>query len=363
MIHFRCGQCNGWIGAVGGDVGRLVNCRRCGHANTVGVRPGSDHETQWSDPGLTPPDRRLPVRTLIGLVVVAGLALWAWAAGVGPGFDSLASTPGPLSAVEARQAEILKANAGRPADPDLQATFEAINVRHFAGALSRVIVRWDPALAEVGGLAGDTFTLEGMFGQAGGRSLILLNPALEGDPRAMLRALCHEMAHAYLFTTGDRTTTHGPAFKAVLHRLSSEGAFEGIEASPEERAALRAWLDAENARLDADRIDLDMLDRDIARERGELERDLADHNARVEAANTEGRSGPTAAEAQALDVRRQAFNQRVTEANRRLEDGRRALAHFNAEVKRYNLMLVYPDGLDDAPMVAPRTAGPAAGGR
>jgi hypothetical protein len=145
-----------------------------------------------------------------------------------------------------------------------------------------------------------------MFGHVGTRQVILLNPRLKPDAGARTRALCHEMVHAYLFATGDTVTQHGPTFKDVLRRLSSEGAFEGIPASAEERARLRAWLDEESARLEQEREAIDTL-----------------------------RSGVT-------PENTAAFNDRV------LRD-QRDLAHFNIEVARYNLMIVYPDGLDGAP--------------
>ena len=63
------------------------------------------------------------------------------------------------------------------------------------------------------------------------------------------RALAHEMVHAYMFKMGEDTAQHGPSFQAVLARLAMEGAFEGLPSSPEERAALRNWIDQEKARL------------------------------------------------------------------------------------------------------------------
>src|SRR4029453_10098682 len=105
--------------------------------------------------------------------------------------------------------------------------------------LSAMPVLWEPGLDRVGQLAAQAFTLEGMFGHVAKQSLILLNPNLQADQRALARALSHEMVHAYLFTTGDTTTNHGPAFQTVLQRLSSEGAFEGILASDQERESLR----------------------------------------------------------------------------------------------------------------------------
>ncbi len=236
--------------------------------------------------------------TVVSAALLA-LAAWAWwARGGAPGAEPLASNP-----VEARQRQLLKENAGRAGDPDLVSAYRAINVKHFSGALPDIAVRWEPGLDAVGASADRAFTLEGMFGRIGTRDLILLNPRLQTDPPALTRALCHEMVHAYLFATGEKTTNHGPAFKEVLQRLSSEGAFEGIAASADERARLKAWLDEESARLDAEKAAVDAMRPTVAP-------DNAD-----------------------------AFNERV------LRD-QRDLAHFNDEVTRYKLMIVYPDGID-----------------
>lgn len=78
-----------------------------------------------------------------------------------------------------------------------------------------------------------------MFGTLGDKAAILLSPSVGGDDAARTRALCHEMAHAYMFRMGDDTRQHGPSYQAVLRRLSIEGAFEGLASTPEERAALR----------------------------------------------------------------------------------------------------------------------------
>jgi hypothetical protein len=196
-----------------------------------------------------------------------------------------ANVSAPASPADARQQEILKQSLDRPGDPELGSLYRAINVKHFAGALAMMPIRWEPALAEVGALAEPAYTLEGMFGRAGRRTIILLNPAVRDTPGSLERALCHEMVHAYLSTRGDSATTHGVRFKAELKRLADEGAFEGIAASDEEKAALKAWLDAESARIHSDPVDAETIE------------------------------------------------------------------HFNREVARYNLMIAYPDGFDDAPAV------------
>jgi hypothetical protein len=235
-----------------------------------------------------------------GLIALAGWALWLR---LDPSASGAAASS-TVSPVEARQRQLLERNAGLAGDPALLAAYRAINTAHFGGALPEMAVRWEPGLADVGALAVRTFTLEGMYGRVGKRHLILLNPSLKTDPQALTRALCHEMVHAYLFATGDTTTNHGPEFKSVLQRLSAEGAFEGIAATDEERASLRAWLDEESARLDQEKAAVEAMRREVTPDQAA------------------------------------AFNDRL---RRDQED----LAHFNAEVSRYNLMIVYPDGFDD----------------
>jgi len=210
-------------------------------------------------------------------------------------------------------------------------------------------VRWEPRLDEVGRLAGNAFTLEGMFGHIGAKAVILLNPALQADERALRRALCHEMVHAHLYATGRSSASHGPEFQMVLRRLSTAGAFAGIVATDDERTNLRTWLDAESSRLDAEHGAMAQEGAEIERERADLERALADLQARVNTA-----SAPDAHQIAAFNKRREAYNWRVTQAQARTERDRADLAHFNREVERYNLMLVYPDGVDADALVKPR---------
>jgi len=280
---------------------------------------------------------------LIGLASIAG---WTKIQRV---VNLTTSSSASSSPVERRQQEILQENIGQPGDPALIGRFEGINERHFNGALPSIAVRWEPKLNEVGHLAAEAFTLEGMFGRFGNTLLILLNPVVQRDERAIDRALCHEMTHLYLFTTGDQTTNHGPAFKAVLARLSAEGAFVGLAGTEEEKIQLRAWLDSESTRLDMDQAEIDRIAADIERERTAIEALTSAINERIGAGE---RPGPP--EIETVEERRNRFNGIVRETNARIERGREALAHFNGEVERYNLMLVYPDGMDDTDRVAVR---------
>jgi hypothetical protein len=214
-----------------------------------------------------------------GLLVIAACAWFVYGTPAARANAAPAANP-----ADARQQELLKQNLDRPGDSELGSLYHAINMKHFAGALPPMPVRWEPALASVGALADPPYTLEGMFGRGGKRTIILLNPAVRDTPGSLERALCHEMVHAYLFARGDSATTHGTRFKAELRRLADAGAFEGIAASDDEKAALKAWLDAESARIHAEQVD-----------------------------------GET-------------------------------VEHFNSEVARYNLMIAYPDGFDEAPV-------------
>lgn len=286
----------------------------------------------------TPPVHRVSAACGLSLALAASLLAGSACRVPRDAGPAIANAGTPVSAADARQQQILLSNAGKPGDPDLMSLFEAINAKHFGGALPPTAVRWEPALAEVGPLSGHDITLQGMFGQAGSSTLILINPGLRADRHALDGALCHEMVHAYLFTMGDRTTSHGPDFQNVLRRLATEGAFEGIAAGAGEKARLREWLDAESARIDEERRDTAALDLEIRETRAELDREIAQFNARA--------SRP-AAEAKDLEARRQRFNQRVLEANERLQRDRDDLALFNREVGRYNLMMAYPDGLDE----------------
>jgi SprT-like family len=290
------------------------------------------------------------------MVAVAGWIVWAGVTPLGRSPSAAMTAVRNLSPVDARQEQILKENAGRPGDAELVAAYRSVNARHFAGALPVAVVRWEPALADVGALAGQGFTLEGMFGLVGRDAYILLNPSLKASPRALERALCHEIVHAYLATIGDATTTHGPAFKAVLHRLSSEGAFEGIAASEAAKITLRAWLDAESARLDADQKEVAAIGAEITREREALEQEQIALRASASVGAAAATAVPAPLPVDTIEIRRDRFNQRVTEINARIERGRRSLEVFNREVERYNLMMAYPDGLDEESSMPVKTA-------
>jgi hypothetical protein len=287
-------------------------------------------------------------RVVVALATLAALAWSVWTI-AGPLTEDLRSGA-VVSPIEAKQREILSDNLDKPGDPVLVRRYVEINARHFNGRLPLLPVIWEPRLAEVGALAKHTFTLEGMFGHIGGKAAILLHPNLQRDPAALDRALAHEMVHAHLFSTGQPSSNHGPAFRGELERLAHEGAFTGILADAATRANLRAWLDTEAARLDADGAEVRLEGEAIERERGEIEQAFAEINSR----GPTGGPAPTREEVDALNARRDAYNRRVEQANVRAQLGRKALAEFNRQVERYNLMLVYPDGVDEEELFKPR---------
>lgn len=263
----------------------------------------------------------------------------------------------PAATAEARQQQILEDSLGKPGDPELVRRFSTLNEKYFSGALSAMPVLWEPRLAEVGALAKRTFTLLGVFGQSGDRAVILLHPELQADAPALDRALAHEMIHAYLHAMGDSDPNHGPEFQAVLQRLLKEGAFAGVAAAtPDERANLRAWIDAESVRLDAERLALDAMGPQLERERAQLEESVSALNARAQAGNAAGRGWPTPQEIAAVNAARDAYNDRAAAMNRRGTEFRLAQDQYNGQVERYNQMIAYPDGLDESSLVRPKSS-------
>jgi hypothetical protein len=292
-----------------------------------------------------PPDVTREVLIAAGVIALTGAA-WSLSP-VWHGAGQQLTNAAAAASADALQEKLLRENLAHPTDPALAKRFAEINSKHFFNSLPAIPVVWEPRLADVGTLAGRTFTLLGMFGQSGDREIILLHPDLKNDSAGLDRALCHEMIHAYLFSVGDTSTDHGPAFRNVLHRLLNEGAFVSLEASPEERANLRAWLETESARLAAERKALDELAPEIEAERLEIERALVSLNSRVSAANAAGRVGPSPDEVAIFNAQRDAYNTRAAAMNRRGVDFRMAQDEYNLQAARYNLMATYPDGLDE----------------
>lgn len=352
MITFRCGRCAQPVQAAESLTGRAVKCPRCGHLN---ICPQPTVSFLAAKPAPEPPARAsggISSRTIsIGAgVLLFGLTGWmAWTQFDTPG-ETVAKAASPA---EALQQELLAQSLDKPGDPALEALYADISAKHFAGTLPSLHVMWEPGLARVGPLAGEQFTLEGMFGHRGKKAVILLNPELRDDQPALTRALCHEAVHAYLYSTDDTGPEHGPSFQAVLKHLSEDGAFEGLVSTDEERTSLRAWLDEESRRLDAEAKYMDTLGTEIEQKRAEAEQATAELSA----------GGGSEAKIALMNKLRDAYNQAATEANSRNEQDRADLEHFNREVARYNLMLVYPDGFDQGSRLSPKANGPRTAGQ
>jgi predicted SprT family Zn-dependent metalloprotease len=260
------------------------------------------------------------------LTATLGVAAWSvWS--FGDPFVASARTSGGTS-VDERQHEILRQDIDASGDPVLSRMYSDISTKYFHGTLQPIPVIWEPRLAEVGSLAPQKFTLEGMFGHLGRRAMILLNPDLRADARALERALCHEIVHAYLYARGESTTSHGNNFQVVLRQLSEAGAFEGVVATPEGRARLRAWLDAESARLDDEESAIGRMHEEIDADRAALEREQS-----------------VLGDVASVNMHRAAYNARATDANARVDRYNVDRTAYDQALRRYNLMLVYPDGL------------------
>ena len=288
------------------------------------------------------------VKTLLTSATVVSAVWWGiWLARAG--IDA-APTP-PASLADIRQQEILRAAIDREGDEELGRLYRSLNVAHFDSRLPQTPVMWEPRLDEVGALANRMYTLQGVFGLVGTRTVILLHPKLAADERALRRTLAHEMVHASLFAGGDASTDHGSAFQSVLERLAAEGAFAGLAASREEIDGLRAWLDAEAARLTDERGALGRASEALERERLAVE-------AATERLGASG-AGPAHgyAEPVELTTQRATYNDRAMRANDRADRYRASVDAFNREVERYNLMVAYPDGLDDRGIKKKITAG------
>jgi hypothetical protein len=256
--------------------------------------------------------------------------------------------PGPpASAAEALEEDLVQADAAQKGDAVLGKEYQEINGSHFGGRLPAIPVLWEPRLKIIGPQVAQGFTEKGLWGHHGKATLILLNPDISANPAEVRRTLCHEMVHEYLFSVGDSGTKHGPAFQNELQRLLTEGAFEGISASADERADLRSRLIAEGKRLDWEKSDLDTTVESLAREGRELNQQMSELNERISVANKQGSGWPSQEEIRAAQARREDFNRRVSDFNFRADQHNVYVSSFNQQVSRYNLMMSYPDGLDE----------------
>ena len=341
-MYFRCEKCAGVIRADEPRAGAEVRCTRCAHGNLCPSDATRRAPLAKMFPTSTPPSL---LRIGVAVLLLTSLG-WAASNALLTAPATAAAPPGDptRSAADRRQAHILKEAIDYAPDPALVRMYDEINARHFDAFLPPIPVVWEPRLADVGQLAAETFTLEGMFGHIGDRAVILLNPAVSRDPAALRRTLSHEMVHAWLYMIGDTSTDHGPAFQVTLKRLAAEGAFPGIVASDGEREGLHAWLTSESARLDGLREEGRRESEALAVEARAIEQALSELNAGSRA--TPRRSTEVDRAVMDWTLRRDAYNRRVIEFRARGERHRADLAAFNAQVERHNLMLSYPDGLE-----------------
>lgn len=379
MLTVSCPHCGKSFSAEERSFRYVIRCSACGKTVPIAPRtPVPSGKPQSTGPRITyvpyqqsQPTARRPLSTATRYLVIiaAGVALLLiyYARHRSPDTGGApretsherAGQPAPATnPAEAMMADLIQRDAGREADPDLAKDYQEINERHFGGKLPSIPVLWEPGLEQIGPLIAPGFTQEGLWGQHGKTALILLNPALRANAAKARAALCHEMVHEYLFTTGESPTKHGPAFQNELQRLLSEGAFQGISASEEEKASLRSWLETQVKRLDTEKRALDEDGVNLRREGGELDQRVRDLNARIASAQNQGSSAPSQDEIRSMEASRDLFSRSATDFNVRVAQYNADVQQFNAEVNRYNLMMSYPDGLDEESAIAVK---PAAG--
>ena len=302
---------------------------------------------------------------LAGAVVVIGLANYLWnsrasspaepAAAVANARTAPPPLPVPLTAADVKRSEILAHAAGSPGDPELGREYQEINAQYFRGVLPDIPVIWEAELTDVGPLLAPGFVLDGLSDS----TRILLNVSLKLDARRLRAVLCHEMVHEYFFSAGGPNPKHGPAFQEILRRLADEGAFEGVSATAAEKAALRSQIDTDAARLNDENAELENNRGRIVQERGERDREMNDLNERIRAANGKGSGWPSREEIAAVEARGRAFADRLAAFNAQVAKVGADVEAFNREAERFNLMMSFPDGLDEESLVGAKfTKGP-----
>ena len=233
---------------------------------------------------------------------------------------------------------ILDAARSRPGDAALGQLFEELNTRHFGGGLPNIKVLWENDLDR---LDLDDYRLNGMTDG----KLVLLKTALKDDDANVRRTLCHEMVHVKFIAGGNRSTTHDAPFQEELRRVFTDGCFQAILASPDERASLKQWIETERTRLDAGRLQVSAQGAAVKIEAEAVERNFAELNERIKTANAAGSGWPGRDEIETAERRRTESNTSVVAYNSAVAGLERDQAQFNEVVQRYNLMLAYPDGL------------------
>jgi len=267
----------------------------------------------------------------------------------------------PLNPAEVEERKITEQDAAKPGDPELSNEYQKVNRQYFDSRLPTIPVLWEPRLEEIGPLKAEGFTEKGLWTILGDKAFILLNPRFSRDAAETRRVLCHEIVHEYLYSIGDKETNHGPKFQAVLRRLSESGAFEGILASEGEKSSLRSWIDAESVRLEEEsawikrqKYGLDQTEDTVQREGIILEQEVYELNQRISSANEQGYGWPSDEEIESSKAKSRFHDEHVLQLrggladfNTRVDDYNAAILQFNRTVNRYNLMMAYPDGLNE----------------
>ena len=241
-------------------------------------------------------------------------------------------------AIASPQRAVFDSARHKPEDPGLGLLFDDLNARHFSGELPNVKVLWHEDLHRLD---------KGEYRQNGmtDGSIILINPALKEDDAEVRRTLCHEMVHVKLMTGPHRSAAHDMAFQGELSRIFDGGCFEAIRASPEEKRALEEWIQAERARLDLARLQVEAQGATVKLESERVGQTIAALNTRISSANAARSGWPSPDELAAAERQRTAVAESLAAYNAAVAEVARDQEAFNEAVRRYNLMQAYPDGL------------------
>ena len=351
IIRCQCGQKNRVPDKP--EAGKTYVCGRC--KSSLQFTDYSEFKPSYRKRhrSLLRPSRWQALRDLAILLAVAVL-IWHEAQVPKP-----CNQPTPADPAKAKQEEIVCQDARRPGDPELDADYHEVNADYFGNKLPKIPVLWESRLEEVGPLVARGFVLEGLANSD--PKMILLNPSIKTKRGELRRALCHEMVHIYLYTTGNMKTHHGPAFQNELSKLSHAGAFQGISATMEEKQSLRSHLTSESAKLSAEAMELERKNSElrkfgteIKRRKRLMEKERHELNQRIDLANERGYAWPSDDEIETVKgeirkLKQRIENFRMTAAtfNSSVTNYNAELAQYKNDVSHYNLMMAYPDGLDE----------------
>lgn len=236
--------------------------------------------------------------------------------------------------------EVFERNINKPSDAELVEEYRKINTQHFSNQLPLVPLHWEDSLTDASPNAAKGYRMQGLWTSDGQRAQIYMNPALKRNRTERTRTLCHEMVHEYLFTVGDSKTGHGPKFRAVLQRLLDEGAVEGTLVSESAKEVERLVLEQE-------KLGLEHIEAEIAAARepmGTLDTEFEELNDRIRTANMNGYGWPSEEE---IELVRSPHHEQVRLYNGLIREYNSGSTEFNRHIKRYNLMMSYPDGNEE----------------